>query len=123
KVVVNNNNSYGQILWEQILLGFPEYAVRHHRPQADFSAWARACGAYGAKVSDPRQLPDAIREALGYPGPALVDCDVNPNEPPTPGKLSYEQAKHVTEAFLRGEPHKLATLATVARDKIEELRS
>lgn len=123
KVVINNNNSYGQILWEQIILGFPEYAVRHHRPQADFSAWARSCGGYGAKVSDPRQLPEAIREALAHPGPALVDCDVNPNEPPMPGKVSYEQAKHFTEAFLRGQPHKMATLATVARDKIEELRS
>src|SRR5207253_10899996 len=29
KVVVNNNNSYGQILWEQIVLGYPEYGVRH----------------------------------------------------------------------------------------------
>ncbi|MEU5942985.1 thiamine pyrophosphate-dependent enzyme [Micromonospora sp. NPDC047548] len=123
KVIVNNNRSYGQILWEQIVLGYPEYAVRHRQPEADFSAWARACGAYGAKVTDPKALPGAIREALAHPGPALVDCDVNPNEPPMPGKVKYEQAKYFTEAFLRGQPHKAATLATVARDKINELRS
>src|SRR5689334_23433639 len=34
KVVVNNNNAYGQILWEQIVLGYPEYAVRHQPPEA-----------------------------------------------------------------------------------------
>ncbi|MCW3843735.1 thiamine pyrophosphate-binding protein [Micromonospora yasonensis] len=123
KVVINNNNAYGQILWEQIILGYPEYEVRHRRPEADFAAWARACGGYGVKVSDPKALPGAIREALAHPGPALVDCDVNPNEPPMPGKVRYEQAKHFTEAFLRGQPHKMATLATVARDKINELRS
>ncbi|MFG1953853.1 thiamine pyrophosphate-dependent enzyme [Micromonospora sp. NPDC048830] len=123
KVVVNNNNSYGQILWEQIVLGYPEYAVRHRQPEADFAAWARACGGYGAKVTDPKALPNAIREALAHPGPALVDCDVNPNEPPMPGKVRYEQAQHFTEAFLRGQPHKVATLASVARDKINELRS
>ncbi|PZG24034.1 pyruvate oxidase [Micromonospora craterilacus] len=123
KVIVNNNNSYGQILWEQIVLGYPEYAVRHRQPEADFAAWARACGGYGAKISDPKSLPGAIREALAHPGPALVDCDVNPNEPPMPGKVGYDQAKHFTEAFLRGQPHKAATLATVARDKINELRS
>ncbi|MFE9656460.1 thiamine pyrophosphate-dependent enzyme [Micromonospora sp. NPDC006431] len=123
KVVINNNNAYGQILWEQIILGYPEYEVRHGQPEPDFAAWARACGGYGVKVTDPKSLSGAVREALAHPGPALVDCDVNPNEPPMPGKVRYEQAKHFTEAFLRGEPHKKATLATVARDKINELRS
>ncbi|GGM58493.1 pyruvate oxidase [Micromonospora sonchi] len=123
KVVINNNNSYGQILWEQIILGYPEYAVRHRQPEADFSSWARGCGAFAIKVTDPKAVPGAIRGALAHPGPALVDCDVNPNEPPMPGKVKYDQAKHFTEAFLRGQPHKVATLASVARDKINELRS
>ncbi len=123
KVIVNNNNAYGQILWEQIVLGYPEYAVRHKQPEADFSTWARGCGAYGAKVRKPGDVAGAIRDALAHDGPALVDCDVNPNEPPMPGKVKYEQAKAFTEAFLRGQPHKVATIATVARDKINELRS
>ncbi|HEX7745460.1 MAG TPA: thiamine pyrophosphate-dependent enzyme [Micromonosporaceae bacterium] len=123
KVVINNNNSYGQILWEQIVLGYPEYAVRHRQPEADFGAWARACGGHGVKVNDPGDVATAVREALAHPGPALVDCDVNPDEPPMPGKVRYEQAKYFTEAFLRGQPHKAATLATVARDKIRELRA
>lgn len=123
KVVVNNNNAYGQILWEQIVLGFPEYAVRHQEPEADFAAWARACGGFGAKVRKPGDLEPAIRELLAHPGAGLVDCDVNPHEPPMPGKVSYNQAKHFTEAFLRGQPHKVSTLASIARDKIQELRS
>ncbi len=123
KVVINNNNAYGQILWEQIILGYPEYAVRHQGPEGDFAAWALACGAHGVKVRDPKDVADAIAAALAHPGPALIDCDVNPNEPPMPGKVKYEQARHFTEAFLRGQPHRMATLATVARDKINELRS
>jgi pyruvate dehydrogenase (quinone) len=123
KVVVNNNNSYGQILWEQVILGYPEYAVRHKDPEPDFGAWARACGGYGAKVKSPGDVEGAIGELLAHNGPGIVDCDVNPNEPPMPGKVKYEQAKHFTEAFLRGQPHKVATIATVARDKINELRS
>lgn len=49
---------------------------------ADFAAWARACGGYGAKVDKPGELPDALRAALAYEGPALVDVDVDPHEPP-----------------------------------------
>jgi pyruvate dehydrogenase (quinone) len=123
KVVVNNNNSYGQILWEQIVLGYPEYAVRHRPPEADFAAWATACGAYGAKVTDPADLDGAVRALLAHDGPGVVDCDVNPDEPPMPGKVTYEQAKHFTQAFLRGQPHKASVLATVARDKISQLKA
>ena len=123
KIIVNNNNAYGQILWEQVMLGYPEYAVRHRDPAADFAAWARACGAYGVKVTRPADLERAVTGLLSHPGPGIVDCDVNPNEPPMPGKVSYEQAKHFTEAFLRGQPHKVATVASVARDKINQLRS
>jgi pyruvate dehydrogenase (quinone) len=122
-VVVNNNNAYGQILWEQLILGYPEYAVRHKEPEPDFAAWARACGGFGVKVKAPDEVQRAIDDLLAHDGPGIVDCDVNPNEPPMPGKVTYEQAKHFTEAFLRGQPHKMATLASVARDKINELRS
>jgi thiamine pyrophosphate-dependent acetolactate synthase large subunit-like protein len=121
KVVVNNNNAYGQILWEQIALGYPEFGVRHQQPEADFSAWARACGAYGEKVRAPEGVSAAIRGALAHNGPALVDVDVNPNEPPMPGKVTYEQAKHFTEAFLRGQPQKIATATTIAKDKIQQM--
>ena len=74
-------------------------------------------------MTDPKDVEGAVREALAHPGPALVDCDVNPDEPPMPGKVQYKQAKAFTEAFLRGQPHRVATLATVARDKINQLRS
>jgi thiamine pyrophosphate-dependent acetolactate synthase large subunit-like protein len=123
KMVINNNNSLGQILWEQIILGDPEFAVRYPAPEPDYSAWARACGGHGEKVTEPGRLREAVREFLAVDGPALLDVSVNPDEPPMPGKIQYEQAKHLTEAFLRGQPHKLTTLASVARDKIQQFRS
>lgn len=48
---------------------------------------------------------------------------MNPDEPPMPGKVAYEQAKRFTQSFLRGQPHKASTLASIARDKISQLRS
>ncbi|NUS03313.1 MAG: pyruvate oxidase, partial [Nonomuraea sp.] len=100
KVVINNNNSLGQILWEQMVLGYPEHGVRFAQPEADYSVWARACGGFGAKVTKAGDVAPAIRQALAHDGPALVDVDVNPNEPPMPGKVSYEQAKSFAQAFL-----------------------
>lgn len=121
KVVVNNNNSLGQILWEQMVLGYPEHGVRFPEPTADFAAWALACGAFGAKVSKAGDVAPAIRHALEHDGPALVDVDVDPNEPPMPGKVTYEQAKKFGQAFLKGQPHRAAIATTLFKDRIQQM--
>jgi pyruvate dehydrogenase (quinone) len=123
KIVINNNNSLGQILWEQMILGYPEYGVRHSEPFVNYAAIATANGAFGVKVVRPGELPGAIREAFSHDGPALVDVNVNPEEPPMPGKVEYEQAKKFARAFLRGQPHKATIATTLFRDKIQQLRS
>ncbi len=123
KIVINNNNSLGQILWEQMVLGYPEFGVRHSDPPVDFTAIATANGALGIKVSKPDEVRNAISQALSYDGPALVDVNVNPDEPPLPGKIEYKQAKKFAEAFLRGQPRKATIATTLFRDKIEQLKS
>jgi pyruvate dehydrogenase (quinone) len=122
KVVVNNNNSLGQILWEQMVLGYPEHGVRFGDPHPDFSAWARGCGGFGTRVEKAGDLRTALTEAFAYPGPALVDVAVDPNEPPMPGKVGYDQAKKFATSFLRGQPHKAAIATTLFKDKIQQLR-
>ncbi|MEV5494396.1 thiamine pyrophosphate-binding protein [Nonomuraea fuscirosea] len=121
KVIINNNNSLGQILWEQMVLGYPEHGVRYAMPEADFSAWARSCGGFGAKVTKSGDVATAIGQALAHDGPALVDIDVNPNEPPMPGKVTYDQAKSFAQAFLKGQPHKAAIATTLFKDRIQKL--
>ena len=121
KVFVANNGGLGQILWEQMVLGFPEYGVRWEK-QADFSTWARACGGLSIKVEDPGQVEQAVAAALSHPGPALVDVSVNPDEPPMPPKVHYEQAKGFAQAFLRGEPRRAAIASTLFRDKLDQLK-
>ncbi|GAA3610567.1 hypothetical protein GCM10022419_114470 [Nonomuraea rosea] len=121
KVIIINNNSLGQILWEQMVLGHPEHSVRYAAPEADFSAWARSCGGFGAKVNESGDVAGAIARALTHDGPALVDVDVNPNEPPMAGKVSYDQAKSFAQAFLKGQPHKASIATTLFKDRIQKL--
>jgi pyruvate dehydrogenase (quinone) len=122
KVVINNNNALGQILWEQMVLGFPEHGVRFGQPLPDYAAWARGCGGFGVHVSKPGDLPGALQEALAHPGPALLDVAVNPDEPPLPGKVSYDQAKKFAESWLHGQPRKASIASTLFKDKIQQLK-
>ena len=121
KVFVNNNASLGQILWEQMVLGFPEFGVRFQR-DLNFAPFAESCGGLGVRVEKAADVEGAVQQALAHPGPALVDVLVNPDEPPMPGKVTYEQAKNFGLAFLRGQPHKAAIATTLFKDKIQQLR-
>jgi pyruvate dehydrogenase (quinone) len=123
KVVINNNNSLGQILWEQMVLGYPEHGVRYPTPFVNYAALAEANGAFGIKVERPGDVHDAVSRAMRHAGPALVDVNVNPDEPPLPGKIEYQQAKKFTEAFLRGQPRKATIATTLFQDKIEQMKS
>jgi pyruvate dehydrogenase (quinone)/pyruvate oxidase len=122
KIVINNNNSLGQILWEQMILGYPEHGVRYPQPPVNYAALAAANGALGIKVEQAAGVRGAVQQILAHDGPALLDVNVNPDEPPLPGKVEYEQAKKFAEAFLRGQPHKATIATTLFKDKISQLK-
>jgi pyruvate dehydrogenase (quinone) len=122
KIVINNNNSLGQILWEQMVLGYPEHGVRYPQPFVNYAALAEANGALGIKVEQAGDVRGAVQQLLSHSGPALLDVNVNPDEPPLPGKIQYDQAKKFAEAFLKGQPRKATIATTLFKDKINELK-
>jgi pyruvate dehydrogenase (quinone)/pyruvate oxidase len=122
KVVVVNNGELGQILWEQMVLGYPEFGVRYQK-HANFAPWADACGGYARAVEHPGELESAVKEMLARRGPALLDVRVNPDEPPMPPKVTYDQANGFVQSFLKGQPRRVSIASTVFRDKLDQLRS
>ncbi|OYD82021.1 thiamine pyrophosphate-dependent enzyme [Azospirillum brasilense] len=120
KVIINNNNSLGQIKWEQIaMLGNPEY-VCDLQP-IDFAKVAEACGGKGFTITDPKDCGAILDAALAHPGPVVVDCLVDTNEPPMPPKVQAKQALHFTEALARGTPDALKIAATVFKGRAREV--
>ncbi|HLQ57571.1 MAG TPA: hypothetical protein VK162_25285 [Streptosporangiaceae bacterium] len=71
----------------------------------------------------PADVRGAVTRALDHDGPVLVDVNVNPDEPPLPGKVEYQQAKKFAEAFLKGQPRKATIATTLFKDKIQQLKS
>ena len=47
----------------------------------DYAAVARALGAFGECISQPQELPRALKRALAHPGPAVLEIAVKPLEP------------------------------------------
>jgi pyruvate dehydrogenase (quinone)/pyruvate oxidase len=103
KVVIIKNNTLGQIKWEQMaFLGNPEYGCELQ--PIDFAKFAAACGGDGFTVDDPAECGDVIEAALKSPGPAVVQAVVDPYEPPTPPKITWQQAYHLAESLAHAGP-------------------
>lgn len=121
KVVICNNAELGQIQWEQMVLGYPEFGVRFGK-RNEFVPWAASCGFFAKRVDSVADLDSSVASALAHDGPALLDVSVNPDEPPMPGKVTHEQAKKFVKAFLSGQPRKATIATTLFKDRIRELR-
>jgi pyruvate dehydrogenase (quinone) len=120
KVIVIKNNVLGQIKWEQMVFeGNPQFGVQLQ--PIDFAMYAKACGAAGYTLDDPEQAESVLREALAEPGPALVECVVDANEPPMPGHATMKQAFGFAEALVRGQRDRWDIIKTVLKDKIREV--
>jgi pyruvate dehydrogenase (quinone)/pyruvate oxidase len=120
KVVIIANGTLGQIKWEQmVFLGNPEYGC--DLQYIDFSAFARACGADGYVVDDPKDCGLVLDNFLKTPGPAVLQAIVDPFTPPLPPKIKAEQALHFAESLARGEPNRKEIALTALSDKVREL--
>ena len=71
-VVVWNNSALGQIRDDMLAANIPPTGVIARNP--DFVALGLACGAAALRVRTPAALSDAVRDALDYPGPTLIEA-------------------------------------------------
>ncbi len=93
-------------------MGYPGRPARRAMPR---SSWPTA--------SRRECLSSTARVSLAYPGPALVDVVVNPDEPPMPASISYEQAKGFASSFLHGQPRRASIVSTLFRDGLRQFRA
>jgi pyruvate dehydrogenase (quinone) len=119
KVVVVKNNSLGLIKWEQmVFLGNPEYGV--DMAPLDFVKFAEAAGARGVRIEDPTRAHGQMAEALATDGPVIVECVVDPHEPPMPAKVKKQQVINLTEALRNGTPNRRVIALQMVKDVLDE---
>ncbi|HEX2079879.1 MAG TPA: thiamine pyrophosphate-binding protein [Longimicrobium sp.] len=121
-VVILRNDYLGQIRWEQMtFVGNPEFGVDLHNPRS-FADWSINCGGAGFHVIRPEDLAPAFRAAFARTdGPTIVECVVDPDEPPLPPKTHTEHAINMVRAMAKGQPSSARIALTLFRDKVDEI--
>ncbi len=69
--ILLNNQELGAISKEQREVKMPEWKTNLNNPS--FAEYANICGGFGIRVNQNEELEEAVRKALNYAGPAIVE--------------------------------------------------
>jgi pyruvate dehydrogenase (quinone) len=117
-VLVLHNNDLNQVTWEQrVMEGDPKFEVSQDLPEFDYAGYAESVGLRGIHVDDPEEIGAAWDEALRSDRPVVIDARTDPEVPPLPPHITFEQAVNFAEAVVHGDPARGRMIAQSLRQK------
>jgi pyruvate dehydrogenase (quinone) len=120
-VVVLHNNDLNQVTWEQrVMSGDPKLDASQQLPDFPYAEYAKLLGLHGVRVDRPEDVGRGWDEALGAGRPALLEVITDPEVPPLPPHIRFEQAEGLAKALLKGEPSRRSIIAESIKGKLAE---
>ena len=119
-IVVLHNNDLNQVTWEQrVLSGDPKLQASQVLPDFPFARYAEVVGLKGLRVERPEDVGAAWDEALAANCPVVYEAITDPEVPPLPPHIRFEQAQKMAMA-LPGDPHTGRIIKQSLKGKLEE---
>ena len=104
-ICVFNNEDLNQVTWEQrIINGNPKFNASQQIPDVPYHSFAQSIGLGGIYVDDPAGLAPAWEEALKADRPVVLNVKTDPEVPPLPSHITFEQAKKFMRMLAKGDP-------------------
>jgi pyruvate dehydrogenase (quinone) len=121
-VCVFNNQDLNQVTWEQrIQEGDPKFDASQQLPDVPYHRFAELIGLKGLYVEEPGQLGAAWEEALAAGRPVVLEVKTDPNVPPLPPHISFEQARKFTSMLIKGDPDEKSVIAGAAKELLHTM--
>jgi pyruvate dehydrogenase (quinone) len=120
-VLVLNNHDLNQVTWEQrVMSGDQKLEASQFIPDFPYARYAELLGLKGIRVDSPDQVASAWDEALSADGPVLVEAVTDPEVPPLPPHIRFEQAKEMAHAMAQGDPNRGRIIRQSLKGKLAE---
>jgi pyruvate dehydrogenase (quinone) len=121
-ILVLNNRDLNQVTWEQrVLAGDPKLEMSQVLPDFPYARFAELVGLKGIRVDSPDRVADAWDEALATDGPVVYEAVTDPEVPPLPPHIRFDQAKKMAKALSKGDPASGDIVRNSLRGKLREL--
>jgi pyruvate dehydrogenase (quinone) len=115
-ICVFNNEDLNQVTWEQrVMEGDPKFEASQSIPNVPYHRFAELIGLKGLFVDRPENLGPAWDEALASDRPVLLEVKTDPEVPPLPPHLTFEQVKKLTTTLVKGDPNEEGVIRGTVR--------
>ncbi|HTA81969.1 MAG TPA: thiamine pyrophosphate-requiring protein [Bacteroidia bacterium] len=119
-IMVLHNNDLNMVTWEQrVMVGNPKFEVSQNIPDFHYAAYAELLGLKGVRVDKPENLSHAWDEVLSADRPAVLDVISDPDVPPSPPHISFEQMVKFSKTLLKNDPNELGIIRQTFKDIVE----
>jgi pyruvate dehydrogenase (quinone) len=103
-VLVLYNHDLNQVTWEQrAFAGDPKFEGSQDLPDFPFARYAELLGLTGIAMRTPEEIVPGWEEALAAERPVVVEAHTDPEVPPLPPHITFDQAKAYAQAILKGD--------------------
>ncbi|MEZ2224056.1 thiamine pyrophosphate-requiring protein [Rhizobium sp. RCC_161_2] len=121
-ICVLNNEDLNQVTWEQrVMEGDPKFDASQRIPDVPYHRFAELIGLKGIFVDRPEDVGPAWEEALTAERPAVLEVKTDPEVPPMPPHLTFEQIRNLTTALMEGDPQESGVIKGTARQLLEAI--
>ncbi len=116
-VLVLNNRDLNQVTWEQrVFGGDPRFPASQSLPDFPYAHYAEDLGLMGIRVQSPAEIGPAWDRALAADRPVLVEAITDPDVPPLPPHITFEQARHFASSIVSGDAETVGVVAQTAKE-------
>jgi pyruvate dehydrogenase (quinone) len=120
-VCVLNNHDLNMVTWEQrVTNGDPKFQDSQELPDFRYAAYAESLGLAGLRVEDPEQLGRAWDTALAADRPFVLDVVCDPEVPPLPPHITFEQARAFATAVMK-DPNRSEIVKQAVRQMVDKI--
>jgi pyruvate dehydrogenase (quinone) len=120
-VLVLNNRDLNQVTWEQRAMeGDPKNPATQTIPDVRYADFARLIGLSGIRIDSPDAIDAAWEEAFASDRPFVLEAVVDPEMPPLPPHITFEQAKSLASALRAGDPNARDVMRESFKQKVLE---
>ncbi len=115
--LVLNNRDLNLVTWEQrAMSGNPRYEASQTLPDFGYAAFAESIGLRGLVMERPEDVGRLWEEAFAAGVPVVIEARVDPNVPPLPPHLTFEQARAFIASIVKGDSETGPMLRQTFRD-------
>lgn len=121
-ICVFNNEDLNQVTWEQrIMEGNPKFVGSQSIPNVPYHQFAEMIGLVGIYCDKDEDVAFAWQRAFAADRPVILEFKTDPEVPPLPSHINFEQAKQFMSTAIKGDPSEGSMLMGAAKQILSSI--